>query len=82
MPRVSESQTIGNVTVISCGRTPHVDCSTPGCSRHAGERCCYPVKRKGEVVTCDRAVCESCAMWVGGGLRCGPHARMQEGSGR
>lgn len=77
MPRWSKVINLGNgVTAIACGSSPRQKCSTPGCTRHAGKLCDYPVTRKGKPGTCDRAVCDRCATSIAPDVDyCAPHAR-------
>lgn len=81
MPRFSRPVVVGDQVIgIECGREPDRACSTPGCRNHADKSCGFAVVRKGHPGTCDRAVCESCAVKIGGGLRyCGAHGRAHAG---
>jgi hypothetical protein len=82
MPRFSKTlyDAQGNPIGIACGRIPHKNCSTPECRNHAGKLCDYPVTRRGGGKgTCDRPICERCAVRVGPDKDyCPAHSRLKE----
>lgn len=83
MPRFSTPilDAQGNVIGRACGRTPHRECSTPGCANHATIQCDFPVTRGGKPGTCDRWCCRGCAVSIGPDLdHCPAHARASGGA--
>jgi hypothetical protein len=71
----------GRELAIACSRGERHRCSTPGCQNDGTKQCDFPVKRNGKPGTCDRYICQKCAMRVGPDLDyCGPHARQAKAS--
>lgn len=80
MPRFSRTlhDDAGNPIGIACGRTPHQQCSSPGCNAHAGKLCDFPVIRNGKRGTCDRKICSTHSVKVGRDLDYRiPHSKME-----
>ncbi len=56
----------GGVTGFVCSRGKRKQsCSVPGCGNRMARECDYPIQRPGRTVTCDRALCVSCATKIG-----------------
>lgn len=70
---------IGNMIVCSRG-VRAVPCETPGCHRPHNKLCDYPLSGPKQGKTCDRKMCERCAVPVGPNRDyCRAHEKMSRG---
>jgi hypothetical protein len=65
------------VSIFFCGRK-RVSCSSHDCGRRAVRTCCFPVKRNGVELQCERPVCDGCLVVVSGKEYCAAHARVAQ----
>jgi hypothetical protein len=77
----------GTTMVIACSRGARRSepCSTPGCGRTYSKLCDFPLVQLEfgkEPKTCDRKLCDRCAVHVGPNRDlCQPHAKLEKEQG-
>lgn len=69
------------ITFFICGR-PRVECYSQHCNRAAIRTCCFPIKREGQQVQCEKPVCDKCQIVVDGKEYCQAHGRVMQGKVR